>query len=127
MQRIIIATLLIVLLTGCAARLTPEQIRAGDPGPYPENYQQITKDYFSKMLFDPYSAVFTFEEPLKGWISGGPSRFGWFVCGTYNAKNRMGGYVGAQDFYTKIWNGRVIDMMNGPMAVTFCDIIKKNQ
>jgi len=53
-------------------------------------------------LFDPSSAQFS-------WISGyswgylkpllGRRDFGWIACGRLNAKNRMGGYVGAKPVF----------------------------
>lgn len=38
-----------------------------DYGQLPTNYQEIIKDRYSRTLFDPYSAVFTFDTPQKGW------------------------------------------------------------
>lgn len=52
-------------------------------------------------LFDPSSAQFTYTSGFQ-WgytkpILGG-KKWGWVACGNMNAKNRLGGYVGAQAF-----------------------------
>lgn len=62
--------------------------------------EEAVKAYFSSKLFDPYSAQYSLSEPINsymGWY--GDPMHGWFVCGTVNAKNRMGGYVGASPFW----------------------------
>ena len=101
----------ISLATACASPPTDDQVRAADTGPYPSNYEQIVKDNFATSLFDPYSAVYSFTRtPTKGY-GGSPivgARIGWIVCGTVNAKNRMGGYVGVKPFVVVISNGAVI-------------------
>jgi hypothetical protein len=87
---------------------TKEQALSADYGPYPDNYEQIVKDYFSKFLFDPYSAVYTFGTIERGYDRSNKLEFGWIVCGTINAKNRMGGYVGAKDYSVMIRYNQVI-------------------
>lgn len=100
-----------LVIAGCATAPTPEQLAAADYGPRPDNYEDLIKAHYSKVLFDPYSAVFEMYPPLKGWLAGQPGGspwFGWIVCGTVNAKNRMGGYVGAQPFFAAIKYGQVV-------------------
>lgn len=99
-----------VLLFGCATVPTSEQVASADIGPRPENAQQIVKDYFARTLFDPYSAVYTFDfGPARASHTGLGTTIGWFVCGTLNAKNRMGGYVGAKPFRVVIVKGAPVE------------------
>lgn len=111
MHRILVAVGAMALVAACASPPTDEQVRAANTGPYPTKYEQIVKDNFATSLFDPYSAVYSFTRtPTKGY-GGNPmdgARIGWIVCGTVNAKNRLGGYVGAKPFVAIISNGTVI-------------------
>lgn len=111
MHRLSFAVGTLALVAACASPPTDDQVRAANTGPYPTNYEQIVKDNFATSLFDPYSAVFSFTRtPTKGY-GGSPvagAKIGWIVCGTVNAKNRMGGYVGTKPFVVVISNGAVI-------------------
>lgn len=106
--RIWFACLLAIISAGCAVRLTPEQIASADYGPKPENYQDIVKSLLTKSLFDPESARYEFQELRKGYMQGDPPKFGWAVCGTVNAKNRFGGYVGRQAYFVLIYHGTIV-------------------
>jgi len=44
-----------------------------------------------------------------GWGIGRDLEYAWVVCGTVNAKNSFGGYVGAQPFYAAIRAGRLVN------------------
>src|SRR5882724_775526 len=100
---------LAILLPGCALNPTPEQLAAADFGPMPESYQQIIMTTFSQTLFDPYSAVYQFSAPSQGWSrTFNEFTYGWAVCGTLNAKNRFGGYVGATPFFVLIRHGQIM-------------------
>lgn len=111
MLRLSCALASLALVAACASPPTDDQVRAADTGPYPSSYEQIVKANFATSLFDPYSAVFTFTRaPTKGY-GGNPidgAKIGWIVCGTVNAKNRMGGYVGAKPFVVVISKDAVI-------------------
>jgi hypothetical protein len=81
---------------GCSTQLSPQQFAGLEYGPPPENYQERIKSWFR--LRDPYSAVWTFEPPRKGYYNppfGKPTP-GWIVAMTVNARNGFGGYVGEQ-------------------------------
>jgi hypothetical protein len=58
-------------------------------------------------LRDPYSAVYTFERPVRAWGFFGEDPIRWVVCGTVNAKNAFGGYVGAKHFMAHYLHGRI--------------------
>jgi hypothetical protein len=102
---------LIGLVGACASAPTGQELAAADVGPLPSNYEQLVKDNFATSLFDPYSAVYSFTQtPFRGYAGNAVdgAKIGWIVCGTVNAKNRMGGYVGARPFLFVISNGAVI-------------------
>lgn len=100
--------LALCLFAGCAGTLkpTPDEIASADYGVYPDNYQEIATAYILKGLIDPYSAVFSgWQGPSKGWISDSSKvYFGYEVCVSVNAKNRMGGYSGSKLHYFLIKN-----------------------
>lgn len=113
-------------LAGCATRPTASQIATADYGsrPGPE-HQQLIKDWFAERLIDPTSPLYTFREPVKGYIGKSPlygteMTFGWVVCGTVNAKNRMGGYTGREIFFTIFNNGKLKFAISGITAEELC-------
>lgn len=116
MKHIVILFTTLFLIMGCATttKLTPEQEATADYGQYPTNYEQIVKDYFSRSLFDPYSAHYRIGTPYKGYsnkapiMGGGVDQFGYLIDVGINAKNRYGGYVGEEQYRLLIRNGQVI-------------------
>ena len=105
--------ILLVVLSSCAIiPLVPteEQISKADFGFYPENYKEIVKNYYSKSLFDPYSAHYIWLKlPIRGYISTyNQLHFGYLVHIELNAKNRMGGYVGSKAIAVLVKNNHVI-------------------
>ncbi len=114
------------LLASCATIPTQEQINNADFGRYPNQYQTNIKNFMNDVLFDPYSAVYRFGSPYKGYayVNGSlkPPEFGYLVDVGINAKNRMGGYVGEKtstfffkDVYIwRLWSGRT----RGPVEDT---------
>lgn len=116
MKKLIGIIFLVVFLAGCASapRPTAQQISAADCGPFPTNYEEIIKSVASKNLIDPYSAQFTFSQPIKQLNRmTSPAIWGWAVCGTVNAKNRFGGYVGAKPYYALIRNETIVRFLFG--------------
>lgn len=56
----------------------------------------------SSSLFDPSSAQINWSSGFRWGFAKpiiGRRTHGWIACGSINAKNRMGGYVGAQPFW----------------------------
>ena len=96
---------------GCAGmqKPTPDQLANADYGSYPANYKEISTQYISNVLIDPYSAVFSdWKGPSTGWYRDYKGTFfGYRVCVFVNAKNRMGGYAGRKLHYLIINNDRV--------------------
>lgn len=111
MYRISILLFSILLIVGCATIPAPTETSAAaaNYGAAPVNYEQTIKGLVSANLFDPYSAVYTFSTPQKGWNTmTGEIVWGWCTCGSINAKNRMGGYTGAKPFYAMFYDERLI-------------------
>lgn len=101
--------IVLLLLTSCAKLPTDSEIQNADYGPYPENYQEIIKNYYSEKLYDPYSAMYTFRKgPEKSFMrTFNGIVYLWRVTGTVNGKNKFGGYVGAKPFEVYIKHGVV--------------------
>ncbi len=108
--RTISACLLVSLLAACAGvPPSPEEVRAANYGSRPSRDEMISavKNYTSKTLIDPYSAVYSCSTPVKSWIIGGPGSagnvkmgktyYGYSSVCTINAKNRFGGYTGNKE------------------------------
>lgn len=92
-----------------------------DYGPMPQNQEEAIKKYFEKVLFDPYSAHYDFQEPEMFWykqppLAGGGLFSGWIVRVSANAKNRFGGYVGAETSGFLIKNEEIIKVLS-PMEL----------
>lgn len=108
-----------LMLSSCAHRPTPAELSSADYGPYPENYEEIVKQGMMTQLYDPYSAQYMFQgTPEKKYLSR-PLQdviYGWGGFVLINAKNRMGGYVGATRFYYLIKNGHLVVCENAMMV-----------
>jgi hypothetical protein len=117
MRSFVFVACVAALLTACLAPIpTQHQIESTDVGPYPSEYQQIVKDALGKELLDPYSAVYSdWKGPQQGYAGDRFTgfAFGWRVCVSVNAKNRMGGYVGARPYAFVIRNGAVVKSYGG--------------
>jgi hypothetical protein len=100
---------------------TPEQLREADYGPSPRNYEGAVKSRFKGTLFDPDSAVYEFSSPTQAWYRKGQTiLYGWAVCGTVNAKDRYGAYVGPSPFYVLIRNEEVVVVLREYSARITC-------
>lgn len=84
-----------------------------DPGPQPNliSAQATTEATIKSSLYDPSSAEFQWPFAWTGgyWkpvLQG--KRVGWWTCGLVNAKNRMGGYVGFQNFAVVFFNDSLV-------------------
>lgn len=97
---------------GCATLPTQQEAAMADYGSYPNNYEEITKNYYSHMLKDPDSAKYqSITTPKKFWMGNRfeGAKYGYLVCATVNGKNSYGGYVGYSTDGLLIRNGSVID------------------
>jgi hypothetical protein len=100
--KVISVILGIVVLIGCASAPmnAQEATRATFPA-LPQNWQTMVRGYYSMpgQLKDPYSAMYRFEKPRKGFgqdgmLLGGKRHYGWVMSVWINAKNSFGGYTG---------------------------------
>lgn len=101
----------IVCLVGCVSfpQPTSEQLTSANYGKFPVDYEKQIKARAKNYLFDPYSARYTFGKPYKAWSSRtGEIRYGYAIDFTLNAKNRMGGYIGAKKYWAFFYNGNLI-------------------
>lgn len=105
----IILFLVMLILGGCST-VTPEQLAAADYGSYPDNYENIVKQYYANTLIDPNSVLYrAITIPKKEYYTLlGDSYIGYAVCVSINAKNSLGGYTGSKDRALIIRNGSVI-------------------
>jgi len=131
MPRRMIRTLSLVAalaFTSCATMPTQEQTNATDYGPFPTDYQEIVKKYMGARLLDPYSAVYSdWTTPTPGYAGDRLTgfEFGYRLCVTINAKNRMGGYVGARPHHFVIRNGSVVKMYGGDEPGSIDDMLAR--
>ena len=117
--RLPIVTALILTLTGCQISPTSQEIAGFDYGPYPTNYQEITKTYYETLLFDAGSAHWgNFTQPRQTWWNdiNGRNYYGWGFCVPINGKNRLGAYTGYQLKAVMIRRGIVIDSEDAEAA-----------
>jgi hypothetical protein len=112
-MKIPVLLILCLSLSGCVT--VPQspsllQMDTADYGNYPNDYQKIVKKFMETRLFDPYSAVYSnWTKPVRKWVRRSSGFiFGYRVDVHINAKNRMGGYVGAEPMTFLINNGEVI-------------------
>lgn len=106
--------LVLLLLSGCATAPTPQELAGFDYGPRPDRSDGVAmiEARIKSTLKDPDSARFTWPNDFRsGWYQRpfGQRYFGWITCGTVNAKNSYGGYVGQSAAVGVIRNGAVIE------------------
>ncbi|MBC2677546.1 hypothetical protein [Pseudomonas baltica] len=89
---------------------TAAELASADAGKYPQNYEEIVKNWASDSLKDPQSAVFKgISKPRKEFIYAQRKPvFGYTVCATINAKNSYGGYTGNKMYWMLIRDGVVL-------------------
>lgn len=134
MLRLLSVLMLIFTMSGCvtsqptsAPRPSDAQILSADYGPNPTNHEAIIKAYLEDALYDPYSARYSFEPPVRSYnraITPEQPIYGWVVCGKINAKNRYGAYVGNERFYFLIRDGQVLEFYDGFKADVVCDNLR---
>lgn len=111
MKKIIL--IVVSLILGACSTVTREQVATADYGSYPTNYENIVKQHFEIRLIDPTSVIYRGMTTPKKWYYDGlglvPTRFGYVVCVSMNAKNSFGGYTGFTNHALLIRNGKVIE------------------
>jgi hypothetical protein len=89
-----------------------------DPGPYPDSYEQIIKDWLHTHLKDPYSIRdLSIGHPMEGSVWTGLLYHGavpaWRSCTRLNSKNSYGAYTGIKGFEFYIRDGEVVYSQEG--------------
>jgi hypothetical protein len=96
-----VARLLVLVLllqtAGCVSATPPKTVATVNIGAAPTRYKEEIPEAIGARLRDPYTAVYTFQRPVRSWFFS-DDQIRWAVCGTVNAKNAFGGYVGAKPF-----------------------------
>ena len=113
----VVLILILSVGTGCNTLKGPTQLEFenGDPGPKPENPDEIVRDFIQYDLNtnDPESLrLRNGIGPVKNWYrqqlsNSYPIEYGWGYCVEYNLKNKMGGYVGYNQSWWVIRDGEV--------------------
>jgi len=96
-----------LLISAC----TPSQAEfaKADFGAYPENAQNTVDKWLDRTLIDPDSRKVEFMSgPDRYYWGYSNPRYGYLVCGTVNARNRMGGYVGRAPFWALVRGNSVV-------------------
>lgn len=110
MKKFLLIGLIGAMLSGCATKLTDEQIKSADYGLEPTNYEQVVKNYYEIVAKDPDSLKYKeITKPQKVWLRDfGEYKFGYLTCVILNGKNSYGAYVGYQQRALLIKNDKVI-------------------
>ena len=120
MRKTLVLTMVLfcVMVQGCgvAFQRNAEQLaqtaKDEDYGPMPTDYQNTIKSFMEISLFDPESARYSNWEAPRRYIiqrsfASPTPVLGWQVGVYINAKNRMGGYVGAIQYSFFFINNRI--------------------
>lgn len=115
---VLLMSIFLILTNGCTTLPPPptsQEVASANYGDYPDNYEEIVKNFISNQLIDPYSAVYSgWKGPTKGWmVYIGGVIYGYSVCVDVNAKNRMGGYTGRSQWYILVRNGIIQHHLGG--------------
>lgn len=111
-MKITIVALAILILSACVNLPSPTQEKDADYGAYPDNYQEIARDYLLKELRDPASIdIQSMSEPKKQWIGNKFTgiKYGYLVCVQVNSKNLLGNLTGLRSDALLIRDDVVID------------------
>ena len=102
MKKLVIG-IIIVLLIGTGSIIFIKATGWYPGAGYPMDYRNQVKEMISMRLFDPYSAVYEFENPPKMTCNG----FHYEGTVLINAKNRYGAYVGEKKFHYVIISSNI--------------------
>lgn len=97
MKKLMLTCAAITALSGCTTLPNEAEVKAADYGEFPDNYEAVIKDYFSKVQSDPDSTTYKgMTQPKRYWLGNELDGvyYGYLVCVTYNTKNLFGVYSG---------------------------------
>jgi hypothetical protein len=109
-QQSLVAATGLILMAGCVATPTNEQVAAADCGQ--QQVEQAIRRWCDQYLKDPESAKVQFPLPLKkgSYVTdrGVGPYFAWEQDTFINAKNSYGGYTGARPYIFYLRNASVV-------------------
>lgn len=93
--------LIAIFIASCASVNPPSDSELSNPDNYGDPVTPRTIEEHIRThegFFDPMSAVIRCSNPIAGWLADAAGKgFGYkYIC-SINAKNRFGGYTGAND------------------------------
>ena len=109
----IILTILVIIVTGCVSKPTPDEISRAYYGRemnQAECERIAEKVMLNRSWKDPGSVILKYGYCRKGYKRDTftKTKFGYIIEGTANAKNSFGGYTGPEPFYIIMRNGRAL-------------------
>jgi len=122
-----IALITILFVSACVNLPSPTQEKEADYGPFPDNYQDIAKDYLMSELRDPSSIeIKQISEPIKQWIGDKFTgiKYGYLVCVEVNSKNLLGNLSGLRSDALLMRDDVVIDYVKDGTLISgmkLCD------
>ena len=117
--------LTILFLSACVTLPSPTQEKEADYGAFPDNYQDIARDYLIRELRDPTS-IEVKKQPIKQWIGDKLTgiKYGYLVCVEVNSKNLLGNLSGLRTDALLIRDDVVIDYVEDAELISgmkLCD------
>lgn len=118
--------LAIIALTAAAPAMAKDPVPPPAPSPEPDyaKVRATVEGTLKQNLFDPSSAQIVYTSGFQwGYAKPliGKRTWGWIACGTLNAKNRFGGYVGATGFWVMSDANGTITWDNIGNTMSTCD------
>lgn len=119
-------SLLMLLALSLGAPAFGKDVPPPPPSPEPDyaKVRRTVEGTLKQNLFDPSSAQIVYTSGFQwGYAKPiiGKRTWGWIACGTINAKNRLGGYVGAAGFWVMSDANGTITWDNIGSTLSTCD------
>ena len=107
-----LASLFLASSFGCAIVMPPTtmEFAQANYGNYPDNPASAVESYMGDHLFDPTSLLMTNPSSVQkgAFLSTSGPIFGYIYSVSINAKNKFGGYTGAQVWFYLIKDSKVV-------------------
>lgn len=116
-----------LFLSACVTLPSPTQEKEADYGTFPDNYQNIAKDYLMAELRDPSTIeIKEMTKPVKRWIGDKVTgiSYGYLVCVEVNSKDFFGKLTGFRNDALLIRDDSVIDYVKSGKLISgmrLCD------
>ena len=96
-MKIITILLASLILSACVTLPGPTKEREADYGPFPQNHENVAREYLMSELRDPPTIeIGKISTPDKRWIGDKITgiKYGYLVCVEVNSKNLLGKMTG---------------------------------